>query len=189
MKTFTHGTLRGRMTRRTLLAAVLPTAGFSVALADGNGNNSDEGRFRLGGAFIASDNAGLMFEYVEIPLDPEAKTAAGFLSLLTYPQAVAGLLVQFGADSVSDFAGQKKMISADTAKVTFLGYGIASGNPPEIALISVISAIHQFTDRDTILATYTNSFYLPSADGLPHGSPVLGPLSAAPLTLKRVASA
>lgn len=187
MKAFKTGLLKGRITRRSLLAAVLPATGLSLAWA--NGARADcgaKGHFQLGGAWIGTDNAGFALNHVQIPLDPEGKTAALRVSALSYGSAVADLLTELKANTESDFVGQLDMISHDTAKLSMVGYALASGNPPVIWAIIVVSGLCQFTDRDTMVSNYTFSLFPPSADGLPHDNPLLGPVPAPTLTLKRV---
>ena len=185
MKTLKNGLLQGRITRRSLLAAALPLAGTSLALA--GGKSEDKGVNRLGGAWIASDETGFAFTHVQIPLDPAGKTAAVHIYPLTWSQAIADMIAGVGADGWSDFVGHLNMIDRDTANATLLGYFKHSGNPPVIKVICVVSGIFQFTDPDTILSDYTSSFYPPSSDFLPHGDPLPpGAVPAPTLTLKRV---
>jgi hypothetical protein len=189
MKPFITGLLKGRITRRSMLAAALPAAGMSLALAEEAADGiRGKGHFRLGGAWVGSDDAGLVLNHVQIPLDPEGKTAALRVSSLSYGPSIAGSLTLLQADSESDFVGQLNMISHDTAQGRIVGCAIASGNPPVITAIIVVSGLFQFTDPDTMVANYTYSIFPPSADGLPHGDPLPpGPVPAPLLTLKRLA--
>ncbi len=187
MKTFKTGLLKGRITRRSLLTAVLPTAGLSLAWARGEQDQSlAKGHIQLGGAWIGTQESGHAFSQVQIPLGPEGNTAAIRMILLNYGQSVANLLAAFKANQVSDWVGPARMISRNTAKATFVGYLQALGTVLDIKAIVVINALFQFTDADTFLGNYTNSVYLPSADFLPHGDPVVGPLIGETLTWKRV---
>ncbi len=168
-----------------MLAALLPAAGASLALAKGKDENS--GSFRLGGSFIGRDEAGDLLNFIQIPLDPAGKIAATHVMLPEYPQSVADLLTAFGADSLSNYVGEMKMISSDTAKGTGIGYAVASGNPLTVKAIHIVSASARFVDQDTIMYSYTSTLYAPSADGLPHGNPLLGPLPPTQVVFKRVA--
>lgn len=188
MKTFITGLLRGRLTRRNMLAAVLPATGISLAWTQqamaGQKVN------RLGGAWIGADGAGLLLNHIQIPLDPEGKTAALHVHSMTYSQANAGLFTALGADTLTDFAGPAVMISKDTAQATLLGYVQASGNPPAVTAIVVLPSIFRFADSDTIVGDYSISAFPPSADGMPHGDPLPpGPVPAPPITLRRVLQA
>ena len=189
MKSFKTGLLQGRITRRSLLAAVLPAAGASLALAGGKDDHPDDPRrcFRLGGSFIGRDATGDLLNLVQIPLDPEGKTAATHVMLPEYPLYVAGLLASYGADSLTNYVGEAKMTSFDTAKQTALGYAVASGNPPVIKVIHHVSGTMRFLDADTIMYSYISTMYLASADGFPSGNPVLGPLPPVQTLFKRVA--
>lgn len=153
-----------------MLAAVLPAAGLSVALAD---NTSGKARFRLGGAWIGTDGAGFIFNHLQIALDPAGKTAALRSGPVTINQANADLLNGLGADTASDFVSQASMISDDTAKTTLIGYALASGNPPQMKAIFVFPGTYTFTGPDTMEANYSLLIFPPSADGLPHGDPLM----------------
>lgn len=185
MKTLVNGLLKGRITRRSLLAATLPFAGASLAL--GGSQSADKGVYRLGGSWIGTDNTGFAFTHLQVPLDPAGKTAAIHLYPLTWSQAMAEAFAALGGDGGSDWVGHVNMIDRDTANGTVLGYLTHSGNPQVVILIFVVSGIFRFTDRDTILCDYTTSYYPPSSDYLPHGDPFPpGPMPGATITLKRV---
>jgi len=189
MKAFKTGLLQGRITRRSLLAAALPVAGASLALAGGKDDDRDDPQrqFQLGGAFIGHDAAGDLLNLVLVPLDPDGKTAATHVALPEYPQGIADLLASFGADALTDYVGQAKMIHRDTANQTGIGYAIKSGNPPVVIAIHHVCATLHFKDADTVEYTYISTMFAPSTDGLPHGDPVLGPLPPVQALFKRVA--
>ena len=180
------GLLRGRITRRSLLAAVLPAAGVSLAWA--GDKCDDKGRFSLGGSWIATEEGtGLTMEELITPLDPEGKTATLQGAAINYGTQLPGLLEAFGADAFSPFVGHMVMTGRDTAKAGEVAYLVASAKtPPTIVAIVYISNQFRFTDPDTMISHYTSSVYPPSADGLPHGKPIVGPISGATVTNKRV---
>ena len=95
MKAFTTGLLKGRITRRRLLAAVLPAAG-GVSLA-WTGHH----HYRLGGGWVGS-GAGSEFSVLYIPLDPAGQKAALRVNTITYGADTAGLVAAFGADAITD---------------------------------------------------------------------------------------
>jgi hypothetical protein len=172
MKTFTTGLLKGRITRRHLLAAVLPAAG-GVSLAWAGQHHS-----RLGGAFIGS-GGGFHWNAYQIPLDPAGRTAAVRVLAFTYGADFAKILTAFGADTATESTGQTEMISQDTAKMNFVGYGLKQGNPPLVCMITVMTGTVQFTGPDSILVKFTMDIYpgpanalgLPNADADGDGFP------------------
>ncbi len=155
-----------------------------MALAKGKDDNS--GSFRLGGSFIGRDEVGNLLNLIQIPLDPAGKTASTHVMLPELPQSTADLLTAFGADALSNYVGEMKMVSFDTAKQTGIGYMVATGNPLVVKGIHLVSATARFVDPDTIIYTYISTLYAPSADGRPQGKPLLGPLPPAQAVLKRV---
>jgi hypothetical protein len=173
MKTPITGLLKGGITRRSMLAAVLPAAGLSLAM---NGHAESDNRVnRLGGGWIAY-NADTLFSHMQIPLDPEGKSAALILDVATYSESTAQFLAlpEVGADSFTSFVGSIHMTGKDEAEGTIMAYGLASGNPPVpplLKFIMVISALFQFTSPDTMECDWTYAIYPPSNDGLPHGDP------------------
>ncbi len=183
---------KGRIARRSMLAALLPAAGASLALAKGKGDNSgkdkkdDSGCFRLGGSFIGRDDDGTLLNFIQVPLDPAGKTASTQVMVAELSKNGAGLLTALGADALSNHVGEMKMISPDTAQQTAIGYAIATGNPVTVKAIHLVSATARFVDHDTIMYSYASTVYAPSADGLPHGNPLLGPLPPIPAVLKRI---
>ncbi len=184
MKTSVTGLLQGRITRRNLLAAVLPAAGVSLAI--GGEKPQEHGRFRLGGSWIAFDNNGLLLNQLMVPLDPAGKTAALFVTPISYGQGTADFVIMFGGDSLSDIAGSMKMTGRDTAESRGIYYVLHSGNPTAVKAVLEIRSQFQFTDTDTMMSEYTTYVYAPSADGLPHGQPIAGPIPGTLVTNKRV---
>ena len=184
MKAFITGLLQGRRTRWSMLAAVLAAAGLSLAWMA-------QPQHRLGGGFIGS-GGGMIWTAFQIPLDPAGQTAAVRVNAITYGADLAGLSTMFGADSMTEFTGAAQMISRDTAKGTFTGYGVKQGNPPQVCLIEVYTWTLKFTGPDSIVVNFTCDVYpgpanvlgLPNADADGDGFPDPGvkPVSSFPGT-------
>ncbi len=171
MKTSINGLLKSRITRRTLLTTLVPTAGLSVALADSKGNHSPgQGRYQLGGAFIGS-GGGMVWNCYQIPLDPAGRTAALKVKPVTYGADVAGLLASFGADGFTEATGEEVMTGFDSAKWSFIGYAVKTGNPPLIQGILVYTGTLKFTDPDTFAVDYILDAYAATADANKDGFP------------------
>ncbi len=184
-KTAIAGLLQARITRRSLLAAALPAAGVSLAWA--GEKSGDEGAYKLGGSWIAvEEGTGLIMNELITPLDPAGKTATLRFETVAYGPALAALLGAVGADILTAFVGHMSMTGRDTAKGLEVGYVVASGTTPTIIGVMQISNRFKFTDPDTMISEYVSALYPPSPDGLPHGTPILGPVSGAPVTNKRV---
>jgi len=153
------GLLKGRITRWSMLAVVLVAAGLSLAW--------NQHHYKLGGGFIGG-NPGFTWNTVLIPLDPAGRMAADRAAMTRGGSEFADLLAAFGADTVSDFVGESRMISRDTAKFTHIGYAQLAGNPLQIQAILVIAGTFTFTGPDSGTVTYTMSVYPPSANGQPN---------------------
>ncbi len=172
MKAFTTGLLKGRITRRTLLAA-LPAAGASLALA--REKTGDNRVYRLGGAWIGPE-----WTAVHIPLDPAGRTAALQLSFYTNGGPnFAGLIAAFGADTLTNFVSQAEMVSHDTAEFAAVGYGTKRGSPPLTCVIFVVRGTLTYQGPDSLAVNSTidvypgpaNSLSLPNADADGDGFP------------------
>jgi len=167
-----------------MLAAVLAAAGLSLAWMYPT-------YYKLGGGFIGS-GGGIIWTAFQIPLDPAGRTAAIRVNPITYGADLAGLSAMFGADSMTEFTGAAQMISRDTAKGTFMGYGVKQGNPPQICLIEVYTWTLKFTGPDSFVVNFTCDVYpgpanilgLPNADADGDGFPDPGvaPVSSFPGT-------
>ncbi len=119
--------------------------------------------YQLGGAWIGS-GGGIIWNAFQIPLDPAGRTAAIRVNSFTYGADFAGLLATFGADTLSEFTTQAEMISRDTAKYSFVGYGTKQGNPPLINLIFVMRGTLTFTGSASMVVNYTMDAYPAAAD-------------------------
>ncbi len=166
MKAFRTGLLKGRITRRCILAAILAAAGLSVAWLG-------PGHYRLGGAFIGEParSGGILWSAFQAPLDPAGKTAALRVSTYSWGSSFAGLLASCGADTVSEGIGELAMISNDTAKGSVVVYCLKHGNPQELKAIWIFDGTLTFTSPDTYNAVGSSSFYLPATDGDGDGRP------------------
>jgi hypothetical protein len=184
MRSFTTGLLKGRIARWSMFVAVLAAAGLSLAWMG-------HPQYRLGGAFIGS-GGGIIWTACQTPLDPAGRTAAIRVNPITFGPDFAGLLATFGADGASEFTGAAEMISRDTAKGTFMGYGVKQGNPPQVCLIEVYTWTLKFTGPDSFVVDCTCDVYpgpanilgLPNADADGDGFPDSGvaPVSSFPVT-------
>ena len=173
---------------QALAAAVLPAAGVPLAWA--GEKPGDKGRFSIGGSWIATEEGTCMtMEELITPLDPEGTTAAFQGAVMNYGAQLPGLLQGFGADMFSPFVGHMIMTGPDTAKGAEVAYLVAASNsPPTMTIVSIVhlSNRFRFTDPDTMISEYMSAVYAPSADGLPHGKPIVGPISGSNVTNKRV---
>jgi hypothetical protein len=120
------------------------------------------------------------------PSDPLGQTAAARPILSYFQSQFAGLLVQFGADNISDATGEIKMISPDTAQWTLIGYMQATPHQPGDLLqrqgILVSHGTWKFTSDNTAILNYSLDVYPPSADADGDGFPDTGvqPLLSVP---------
>jgi hypothetical protein len=175
MKTFITGLLKGRITRWGFLAALLIAVGASVGWMD-------QRHYQLGGGWIGNSNDGLVWNCLQIPLDPAGKTGAIRVSAVRWSDTYAGLIAMSGANTVSDGVGEVKMISKNTAKWTFMVYEqyAVPGASPVIKAIEVYSGTWKFTGPDTVELNYQLDIYPPEADLHGDGFPVAG---ATPFTI------
>ncbi len=146
-----------------LLALVLAVAGVSVAWTGHH-------HYRLGGAFTGS-GAGLGWNGLYIPLNPEGQKAAIRINMLTWDSNMAALAAAFGADTASDSVGEAEMMSHDAWKWTLVSYALKQGNPPVKCLIFVSYGTGKYIGVDSFNVEYTMDVYpaAPDAngDGLP----------------------
>ncbi len=147
-----------------VVAAIVAVVGIEVA---GQGRP----QYKLGGAFIGSNGLGNTWTGLQIPLDPAGMTAALRVNMTYYNAGLAGFLARFGADTVSEYVGEEKMISRDTAQYWTVAYATQQGNPPQLRLIVVMSGTVQFTGPDDQTVNYTWDVYLASADADLDGYP------------------
>jgi hypothetical protein len=141
--------------------------------------------YRLGGAWVGG-NPAYTWSCLFAPSDPLGQTAAARPILSYFQSQFAGLLVQFGADNISDATGEIKMISPDTAQWTLIGYMQATPHQPGDLLqrqgILVSHGTWKFTSDNTAILNYTLDVYPPSADADGDGFPDTGvqPLLSVP---------
>ena len=183
MKTSLNKLLKGRFTRWGFLAGLMIAIGATVGW-------TNQRQYRLGGAFIGNNGYGGIWTGFQVPLDPAGRTAAIRVKTTTTSADTAELLEAFGADTLSEFMLEAKMISRNTAKYSSVGYGLKQGNPPQVCLILVMSGTMEFSGPDNFVVNYTLDVYpgpanlpgLPSADADLDGFPDLGtePLMSIP---------
>ncbi len=166
MKAFITGLLKGRIIRWSIPVAVLAAAGLSVAWLG-------PVHYRLGGGFIGSPAAsgGIYWTAYQAPLDAAGRTAAVRVNLLSYGADVAGVLAYSGADTVTEGIGQLAMISNDTAKGSFVCYGLKQGNPPQVKQIWIGDGTLTFTSPDSYVVNGTTFVYSADADVNADGRP------------------
>jgi hypothetical protein len=153
-----------------MVAVLLAAAGLSLAWMDREPERSGKKHFQLGGGFIGS-GGGIIWNAFQIPLDTAGRTAAIRVNGFTYGADLAGLLATFDADTLTEFTGQGEMMSRDTFKFTFVGYGTKQGNPPLIRLIFVRPGTAKFTGPDSFVVNYTMDVYPAAADADGDGYP------------------
>ena len=178
VKTLLNKLLKGRIIRWGFLAALLIAAGATVAW-------KHQPQYQLGGGFIGH-GAGLVFNSVQTPMDPDGRTAALVVKTVDDDGSLAGLLAACGANTASDAVGEDEMISRDTAKWSMIAYAQAAGPPLQTKAIFVYTGTLKFTDPDNWVINYkldvypvnvpaTSPFYgLPNADANRDGFPDAG---------------
>lgn len=180
MKAFITGLLKGRIMRWSILAAVLASAGLSVAWLG-------PVHYRLGGGFIGSPvgSGGLYWSAYQAPLDSAGVTAALRVNVYRYTANTAGLLAYSGADTLSEGIGQLAMVSNDTAKGSLVFYGLKQGIPPQVKQIWTWDGPITFTSPDAYHVDGMMNVYAVDADADGDGRPDPGavPLFAFPLKL------
>jgi hypothetical protein len=173
MKTVINKLLKARIAKWSLPALLIAVVAASIAWS-----NEGHRRYQLGGGFIGNNGAGNIWNALQIPLDPEGRTAALRVNEPIYTADFAGLLTAFGADAVSEFVGEVKMISRDTAKFGTVAYAKQQGNPPQLRAILVMNGTVKFTGPDNIMVTYTVDVYPAAADADLDGYPDAGAVPA-----------
>jgi hypothetical protein len=132
---------------------------------------------RLGGAWVGGSST-YTWSVMFAPMDPLGQTAAARPILKYFNAQFAGLLASFGADNLSDAAGEAKMISPDTAQWTLISYMQATPKQPGDLLqnkaIIVSHGTWKFTSDTTAVLNYTLDIYPPSADANGDGFPDAG---------------
>jgi len=165
MKTCINKLLRSNITKWSLPAVLIALVAASLAWSDGGHR-----RYQLGGGWIGSGGAGI-WNALQIPLDPEGRTAALRVSSATYSPQFAGLFAALGATAGwSDNVGEVEMISRDTARFGTLGYGRveAPGNPLQVNTIFAMTGTVKYTGPDTFEVTYTINVYPVNVPGFPN---------------------
>jgi hypothetical protein len=132
-------------------------------------------QLQLGGGFIGSGN-GIIFDALQVPLDPAGRRAALHLKVHTWSPPLAGLLAMFGADTLTDAIGEVEMTGKDTFKVCWVAYLINRENPPVIGGIMVLTGTAQFTGPDSYVITSSFDVYSAAADADKDGFPDPGTL-------------
>ncbi len=163
MRTSVTGLLKGRSARCSILVVVLIAGGLSLA-------SMEQRHYRWGGAWVgghlnADKTIGLVFNCLQIPIDPEGQTEAIRVDPLMWDAATAGLLAAFGADNLTGGVGQGRMVSNDTGEWTLLCYAQKTGNPPSTVAVVMYSGTFKFLSQDTAVINYTLAVYPLAADG------------------------
>lgn len=127
-------------------------------------------QMQLGGGFIGSGN-GIIFDALQVPLDPAGRTAALHLKVHSWSPLFAGLLSNFGADSLTEAIGEVKMTGQNTFKVSWVAYLIKQDNPPVIQGIMVLTGDAQFTGPDSYEIVNNFDIYAAAADADKDGFP------------------
>jgi hypothetical protein len=150
-----------------------------VALAAGAlcVTGSGQRNYQLGGAWVGGSST-YTWSVLFAPSDPAGQTAAARPILKYFNNQFAGLLASFGADNLSDAAGEAKMVSQDTAQWTLISYMQVTPHQPgdllENKAIIVSHGTWKFTSYNTAVLNYTLDIYFPSADADGDGFPDAG---------------
>ena len=190
MKRLIAGLLQRKITRWSILVAVLAAVGLSLAW-------TNPPQYHLGGAFVGS-GGGIIWNAVHVPLGPTGLKAAIRVNVISYGANAAGALTMFGADTLTDHTGQAEMTGRDSAQFSLVGYATKQGNPPAICRIEVYTGTLTFTGPDSFVMNCTVDIYpgpanvlgLPNADADGDGFPDPGttPMFSTPVgaTAKRM---
>jgi hypothetical protein len=180
MRTFITGLLKGRIIRWSIPAAVLASAGLSVAWLG-------PVHYRLGGGFIGDPvhSGGLYWSAYQAPLDCAGRTAALRVNVYSYTGNTAALLAYSGADTLTEGIGQLAMVRNDTAKGSLVFYGLKQGNPPQVKQIWTWDGTITFTSPDAYGVAGMMNIYSADADADGDGRPDPGavPLFPVPIQL------
>ena len=136
-------------------------------------------QMKLGGAWIGTGGSWTGFHS---PLDPDGRTAAVRINGIATD--FSALLAAFGADTMSECIGQAQMISRDTFKYSFVGYGTKQGPPPVIRFIYVMWGTGTYHGPDALAINATIDVYPAAADANGDGLPDPGttPVVSIPTT-------
>ena len=134
------------------------------------GQSNSSPRMQLGGGFIGSGN-GVIFDALQVPLDPGGRKAALHLKVHTLSPALAGLVASFGADALTESTGEVEMTGQDTFKVCWIAYLVKQGNPPAVQGIMVLTGDAQFTGPDSYVIYSNFDIYPAAADADKDGFP------------------
>jgi hypothetical protein len=166
MKTCVVRILKSRFTRWGFTAALLMAVATSVG-------RTHQRHYRLGGGWVGG-HAGLTYNALQIPLDPDGQTEAIRVSAVAYDADFEALLAALGANAASESVGEGRMISRDTCKWTIVSYAQVAGTTLETTAILVYSGTWTFTGPDTAVLHYTLKIYPVSADANGDGLPDAG---------------
>lgn len=139
-------------------------------------------QYKLGGGWVGhSALPAWTWTALQIPTNSEGTEAALRVNFTSYGAELAGLVASFGADSLSDFAGQEVMINRDTARWTLVGHAQAKGPNKELLVRAIVVAFGTLQyigpDQDVIHATLT--VYPAAADADGDGMPDPGAVPVA----------
>jgi len=139
---------------------------------------------RLGGAWVGDDGRGFRLNHVQIPLDPEGKTAIAHITITTH-----GGPWPFGINAFTDANGLFMMTGKDTAVGSTVSHALRIADPlvfsREIVGTLVVSMALTFLDPDTIEGYWWTRFYpFDGVEMLPSGGP--DPTRAGPAIMRRV---
>ena len=185
MKASVTGLLKGRITRRRLLAAVLPAAGVSLAWAgeksdEHGGDDQHPQSFKLEGAWVARVPSfpPLLWTYILVP-DPSGRRAS-ISGSIQVAVPVREMFPPLLADQeyISPLVGEMVMTGHDTMKFTAIWYGLkklvpSNQNPFEeqVVNIGVTSGEGKFIGPGKLTGAHHMAFYYPEADADGDGLP------------------
>ncbi len=88
-----------------------------------------------------------------------------------YDADLAGFLAAFGADAFTEYVGEAKMISRDTATYRTVAYAVQQGNPPQLRLILIMTGTVRFTGPNNITVSLVTEVYAAATDADGDGCP------------------